>query len=177
MSLPPPPWPALSSRGLSALCVRLPALCMLQSWTVLWQVSTCVSFPFFACELSNRSLYWRMLIFFPPFGCYHIHEDIFKWKVYLLLLSVYRESGLLSQWILCLTFWRTPGLVLRVAESVFHSYHSEWRIMFPTFLSTLIIVLWFLWSIFDHSHSFGCGIVLPGFEFHFPNNQRCLASS
>lgn len=58
----------------------------------------------------------------------------------------------------------------------FHSYHSEWRIMFSIFLSTLI-VLWFLWSVFDHSHSIGCGIVLPGFEFHFPNNQRCLASS
>lgn len=59
----------------------------------------------------------------------------------------------------------------------FHSHHSEWRIMLSTFLSTLIIVLWFLWSIFDHSHSIGCGIVLPGFEFHFPNNQWCLASS
>lgn len=81
-----------------------------------------------------------------------------------------------SELILCLMYWRAAGLFSRVAESFSIPISSEWRIMFSTFLSTLIIVFFFFF-IFDHSHSIGCGIVLPGFEFHFPNNQWCLASS
>lgn len=50
----------------------------------------------FPCQL--RSLYWRVLVFFfYLLAIMDIHEDIFKWKVYLLLLTIDRESGLLGQ--------------------------------------------------------------------------------
>lgn len=58
-------------------------------------MSTWVGFPFFLVSwftiLVDASFLFYLLTIMD------IHEAIFKWKVYLLLLTIYREAGLLGQ--------------------------------------------------------------------------------
>lgn len=79
-----------------------------------------------------------------------------------------------SELILCLTYWRSCWTLFESSRIIFHSY-QQW--MKDHVLHIPVNTYYCFFLIFDHSHPIGCGIVLPGFEFHFPNNQWCLASS